>query len=224
MQDPFLWGGSKDTKIGGFQYAMSYLFASSVVFNFGGAVSSNVFEGSLANEMVRFVNREIICQDPMDRMLDALREITFRTAVIAGKNADTHNITNAVQQVEYQGYELQSIYITDWKFMAIAALLSCSSIIAVGATFYGWWELGRPFSMGPLELASAFEAPLLKAACEDAGLDNDTHRSTAREPCVQFGEKVVDDEGQFPSSTASRRLVLGLATDVQRPRKGTMYS
>ncbi|KAH8632793.1 hypothetical protein IG631_11427 [Alternaria alternata] len=218
MQDPFTAGNN--TKIGGFQYAMSYLFASSVVFNFGGAVSSNVFEGSLANEMVRIVNSEITCQDPMDRMLDALREITFRTAVIAGKNADTRNITNADQQMEYQGYELQSIYITDWKFMAIAALLSFSSIIAVGATFYGWWELGRPFSMGPLELASAFEAPLLKAAGEDAGLGN----NTVREPRVQFGEKVVDDNGQFPSGLANRRLVLGLSTDVQRPRKGTMYT
>jgi len=78
--------------------------------------------------------------------------------------------------------------------------------------------------MGPLELASAFEAPLLKTAGEDASLGDNAHRSTAREPRVQFGEKVMNDEGQFPSSTASRRLVLGLATDVQRPRKGTMYS
>jgi hypothetical protein len=79
--------------------------------------------------------------------------------------------------------------------MVAAAILSVLSIIAVGATFYRWWELGRPFSMGPLELASAFEAPLLRAASEDAGLDDNVHR----------------------------RLVLGLATDVQRPRKDTMY-
>jgi hypothetical protein len=35
-------------------------------------------------------------QDPMDQMLDALREITFRTAVHAGKDTSTHNVTNAV--------------------------------------------------------------------------------------------------------------------------------
>jgi hypothetical protein len=79
--------------------------------------------------------------------------------------------------------------------MVAAAILSILSIIAVGATFYGWWELRRAFSMGPLELALAFEAPLLKAAGEDASLGDSAHRSTAREPRVQFGKKVVDDEG-----------------------------
>ena len=108
--------------------------------------------------------------------------------------------------------------------MVAAAILSVLSIIAVGATFYGWWKLGRPFSMGPLELASAFEAPLLKAAGKNAGSDDNTYQGTAREPRVQFGEKVVDDDRQFLSGTANRRLVLGLATDVQRPRKGMMYS
>jgi len=157
-----------------------------------------VFTGSLANQVVKIDNMgtgQATVQDPMDQMLDALREITFRTAVHAGKDTSTHNVTNAVQSVEYRGYQLQSIYITDPKYMVAAAILSVLSIIAVGATFYRWWELGRPFSMGPLELASAFEAPLLRAASEDAGLDDNVHR----------------------------RLVLGLATDVQRPRKDTMY-
>ncbi|CAN9391070.1 unnamed protein product, partial [Alternaria alternata] len=163
-------------------------------------------------------------QDPMDWMLDALREITFRTAVHAGKDTSTHNVTNAVQSVEHRGYQLQSIYITNPKYMVAAAILSFLRIIAVGATFYGWWELGRPFSTGTLELASAFEAPLLKATGENAGSDDNTYRGTTREPRVQFGEKVVDDDGQFPSGNLDRRLVLGLATDVQRPRKGTMYT
>ncbi|RYN58159.1 hypothetical protein AA0114_g2009 [Alternaria tenuissima] len=168
--------------VGGFQYAASYLFGSR----------------SLANQVVKIDNMgtgQATVQDPMDQMLDALREITFRTAVHAGKDTSTHNVTNAVQSVEYRGYQLQSIYITDPKYMVAAAILSVLSIIAVDATFYRWWELGRPFSMGPLELASAFEAPLLRAASEDAGLDDNVHR----------------------------RLVLGLATDVQRPRKDTMY-
>lgn len=185
-----------------------------------------MFTGSLANQLVRIDNigtGEATIQDPMDQMLDAVREITFRTAVHAGKDTSTHNVTNVVQSVEYRRYQLQSIYITDPKYMVAAAILSVLSIIAVGATFYGWWELGRAFSMGPLELASAFEAPLLKAAGEDAGLDGDAHRITARELRVQFGEKMVDDDGQFLSGTANRKLVFGLATDVQRPRKGMMY-
>ncbi|KAB2100314.1 hypothetical protein AG0111_0g11321 [Alternaria gaisen] len=225
LGDPYRQGTG--STIGGFQYAASYLLGSSVNYRWGGTRFSAVFTGSLANQVVKMDNigtGQATIQDPMDQILEALREITFRTAVQAGKDTGTHNVTNSVRSVEYRGYQLQSIYITDPKYMVAAAILSVLSIIAVGATFYGWWELGRPFSMGPLELASAFEAPLLKAAGEDAGLNDNAHRSTVREPRVQFGEKVVGDEGQFPSSTASRRLILGLATDVQRPREGTMYS
>ncbi|CAN9424203.1 unnamed protein product [Alternaria alternata] len=225
LDDPYSQGTG--STVGGFQYAASYLFESSVNYRWGGTRFSAVFTGSLANQVVKIDNigtGEATIQDPMNQMLDALRGITFRTAVQAGKDTSTHNITNAVQSMEYRGYQLQSICITDPKYMVAAAILSVLSIIAVGATFYGWWELGRPFSMGPLELASSFEAPLLKAASEDASLGDDAHRITAREPRVQFGEKVVDDDGQFLSGSANRRLVLGLATDVQRPRKGMMYT
>ncbi|CAI9627555.1 unnamed protein product [Alternaria burnsii] len=225
LDDPYRQGTG--STVGGFQYAASYLFGSSVNYKWGGTRFSAVFTGSLANQAVKIDNigtGKATVQDPMDQMLDALREITFRTAVEAGKDTSTHNVTNAVQSVEYRGYQLRSIYITDPKYMIAAAILSVLSIIAVGATFYGWWKLGRPFSMGPLELASAFEAPLLKAAGKNAVSDDNTYRGTAREPRVQFGEKVVDDNGQFLSGTANRRLVLGLATDVQRPRKGMMYS
>ena len=75
-----------------------------------------MFAGSLANQVVKMDNigtGQATIQDPMDQMLDAVREITFRTAVHAGKDTSTHNVTNAVQSVGYRGYQLQSIYITD---------------------------------------------------------------------------------------------------------------
>lgn len=75
-----------------------------------------MFAGSLANQVVKMDNigtGQATIQDPMDQMLDAPREITFRTAVHAGKDTSTHNVTNAVQSVGYRGYQLQSIYITD---------------------------------------------------------------------------------------------------------------
>ncbi|RYN53703.1 hypothetical protein AA0118_g9539 [Alternaria tenuissima] len=85
--------------VGGFQYAASYLFGSSVTYRWGGTRFSAVFAGSLANQVVKMDNigtGQATIQDPMDQMLDALREITFRTAVHAGKDTSTHNVTNAV--------------------------------------------------------------------------------------------------------------------------------
>ena len=68
-------------------------------YKWGGTRFSAVFTGSLANQVVKIDNigtGKATVQDPMDQMLDALREITFRTAVHAGKDTSTHNVTNAV--------------------------------------------------------------------------------------------------------------------------------
>jgi hypothetical protein len=86
-------------------------------------------------------------QDPMDRMIDTMREIAFRTAVRAGKDApvitssyDSSVVINteAEQEVKYNGYVRRSIYPTDFRYLVVAAIISLSSIGAVALTFYGW--------------------------------------------------------------------------------------
>jgi hypothetical protein len=122
------------TTIGGFVYAASYLFESSVTFRYGGAVSSYLYKGSLANEMVQLDSNytyNTVSQDPMGQMLDTMREITFRAAVTAGKDKSAHSVTNAPQHVTYRGSQMQSIYVTEFRCMVAAAILSLYSIFAL---------------------------------------------------------------------------------------------
>jgi len=118
---------------------------------------------------------------------------------------------------------MQSIYVTDVRYMVAIAILNLCSMFAVGATFYGWWELGRLFSMRPLELARAFDAPLLRTAGEDASLYNRRPQSTVREQRVQYGEKMVKNLRPSTLGSESPRLVFAMGTNVQRPRTGAMY-
>lgn len=36
-------------------------------------------------------------------------------------------------------------------------------LVVVASTFYEWWKIGRPITMSPIEIAKAFNAPVLKA-------------------------------------------------------------
>ncbi|KAI8935042.1 hypothetical protein NX059_008706 [Plenodomus lindquistii] len=216
MEDPLRQSPST---IGGFAYAASYLFGSSVTFAFGGARVSSQRDGAARGK------RHLEHRQPrsMDRMLDIMREIAFRAAVAVGKDKSVHNVTNAPQRVEYQGSQIRSIYVTEFRYMVAAAILSLCSVFAVGATFYGWWELGRPFSMSPLELAKAFDAPVLKTVGEDAGLYSSKTQSAVLEQRIQYGEKVAKNLRPSTLGSESPRLVFAMATDVLRPRVGAIY-
>jgi hypothetical protein len=220
-------GTDQKSTIGGFQFAAASLFTSTVIFNFGGPVSDSVFTGALASQMVRSSDGwDVVAQDPMDVMLDAMREIAFRTSVRAGR--DLANVTDAKQQVEYHGWATHSIYVTDYRYMAAAMVLGIASVLAIGQTFYGWWELGRTVSLSPLEIAKAFNAPLLAQVGSNFDLSNTKQLGPLATARVQYGEKLNEQayttgyvgEGMEPHG---RRLVLSLAGEVKRPVAGAAY-
>jgi hypothetical protein len=220
-------GNGQSSTIGGFQYAAAYLFTSTAIFNHGGAVSDAVFTGALANQMVQGSDAwNLMAQDPMDTMLDAMREIAFRTSVRAGR--DLANVTDANQEVEYHGSATHSIYVTNYRYMAAALVLGIASVLAIGQTFYGWWELGRTVSLSPLEIAKAFNAPLLAQVGSNFDLSNTKQLGPFATARVQYGEKL--NEQAYTSGYAGggmephgRKLVLGLAGEVKRPVAGAAY-
>ena len=182
--------------IGGFQYAGNYLFNSKATFQFAGAISATTLEGPLANQNIANATNAwtITFHDPMETMLDAMREIAFRASLQAGK--DNVTVTDAQQSVLYTGHNTHTIYVTDTIYMVVGALVSLIGVVAVGATLYGWWQLGRNVSMSPLEIAKAFDAPLLR----------------------DMGSNVSHD--QIPTCIKSQRIQYGVGTAV-RKRSGT---
>lgn len=164
--------------------------------------------------------------DPMDDMLDKMREIAFRTSVRAGR--DLANATDAEQTVRFSGSATHSIYVTDFRYMAAAAALSIASIVAISITFYGWWELGRYVSLTPLDIAKAFDAPLLAPLGSNLDLSMKKNLGSIAAERVRYGEKVTEHATttQYVGGSKEhgrRRLVMGLSGDVRRPTAGEAY-
>ena len=60
----------------------------------------------------------------------------------------------------------QEVFKSDFAFFFAAAALELLTIVLVASTFFGYWRLGRQVSFSPLEIAKAFDAPMLKDVSE----------------------------------------------------------
>lgn len=67
---------------------------------------------------------------------------------------------------------LVPIYTTHHGWVAASTAVVCFACLAILATYWGWWRLGRDVSMSPLEIARAFHAPLLESADPNATGDD----------------------------------------------------
>lgn len=208
------------TIIGGFEYVSSLLFKAAATYNFGGAVNSYTLTGTLANQMLVNASSTLgypAFADPMDVMLDSIRNIAFRAALKAGSEGND-TFTQAVQDVPYTGYRVYSVYRTHYTFMLIAVALSLLSLLSVFITMYGWWQLGRNVSMSPFEIAKAFDAPLLRAAGSNAVFKG--YPSVLKSQNIRYGAKVDREthEGEM------EHLIVDLHTQLHQPKTGIRYA
>lgn len=92
--------------------------------------------------------------DPTQALLSRARELMFRTAIAFGSNATNQAFTGTQSRTV-------NVYRAHYGYLAAAVTLTLVSIAVVVTTFNGFWMLGRDVSMSPLEIARAFNAPLL---------------------------------------------------------------
>jgi hypothetical protein len=186
---PYSRDGS-NTVMGGFGYAADYLFTSTASISGGNAVDTNTLKGALANQfMVGNPNLDPYWLDPTNYMINQIRQIAFRASVQAAK--DNATSSNATQFIQYTGDSAETIYVTDFRLIAIAAFLNILAIIVILPTYRGWWKLGRQFSLSPLEIARAFGAPLLRETESNATWEHISEQVGARK--VKYG--YIDGEG-----------------------------
>ncbi|KAH7122819.1 hypothetical protein B0J11DRAFT_348368 [Dendryphion nanum] len=212
------------TTVGGFQFALSYLFDATANLIFGGAVSSLNLEGALASQM--FIENTTSApfntyNDPMKIMLDALQEIAFRTSLRAGIENTT--ITNAQQTVPYTGFINNTIYRTNRAYMGAAAAVSLTSLIAIGITFWGWWEMGRLMTLNPLEIAKAFDSPLLKNV--GSNVPAYSMASEVLKTRIRYGECINESVVRtgYNDGRQAGEVTLGLRPDAGKPKRGQFY-
>ncbi|KAL2066023.1 hypothetical protein VTL71DRAFT_2094 [Oculimacula yallundae] len=107
-----------------------------------------------------FVNIGNTCavqfSDPTADIMRALNEITFRIGLGATNGSTPVANYTVLQTKPVNRYKATPAY---WASSLGITLLSIAMIIP---SFYGWWQLGRKVSLNPIEMAEAFNAPVLQ--------------------------------------------------------------
>lgn len=153
----------------GFNDAARWLFSSTITITplvlSEGASSPTTFswttnfEGPLAVQNLA-VTKTSSCNrtlyDPTDYILRSMSEILFRVGVAAAQMEPWPMQTFEAKQVRGELVYTSNL----WFFAATACIMLCG-IILIACTYHHWWLVGRPVSLSPLEIAKAFDAPLL---------------------------------------------------------------
>ncbi len=149
--------------------------------------------------------------DPMDDMISQMRDLVFRTALDAGAyfNMNPDN----EQTVSYNSTTPTTVYRTNFTYTWTAAVISLLGTLSVIPLFWGWWELGRPMTFGPLEIANAFEAPLFNDMGSNSKESQSMRKLSRRK--VMYGG-YVGMEGR-------RRLAIREQDSVEKAQKGDLF-
>lgn len=106
-----------------------------------------------------------VWRDPGPDIITAIRELTFRSAVVASAANQTRP-----RQLASEGTQavVTGVYRSRYGYLAAVLVLDCLFAAAMAPLFSGWWTLGRSgtgstrgYTLSPVETARAFGAPLL---------------------------------------------------------------
>lgn len=138
---------------------------------------------------------DVSWDDPMSDMILMANELMFRAAytmsseypevaIIQGSFNTKGNLTSPQSDLRFPNMSdisrsvEQRVLVTATASMSVHTVHSgwlaggfvvlCLACLAVCPTYWGWWYLGRPVSMSPLEIARAFDAPVFSEADANA--------------------------------------------------------
>lgn len=155
------------------------------------SLSANYFVNGAASDHV------LSFSHPTDAVTAAMNEIMFRIAVSA-TNASLLLVGIPAQQTS-----VKNIYQSHYAYFGAALVVIFVTAFSILSTFWGWWSLGRPVSLNPLEIAKAFNGPLFVVPR--------TSNATLKELLaafgdirVQYGEVVSNDREASGDVSVSR--------------------
>jgi hypothetical protein len=117
---------------------------------------------------------------PTEYVLNSMHDFMFRAALRAGNGTD-------VQTFRAQRTSPALLFHSEHRYLAAALAVMLLALLAVLFLLWGWWELGGPVSLSPLETAKAFGAPMMQHIGRNSAVE---------EILKKMGGKVVKyDEG-----------------------------
>lgn len=163
------------TTLGGLSKALMDTYNSQASMGFAGAIGYQIStSGATCNRYVVLSSNEsfsdcsITFKDPMNDILEAVRDLMFRTAIAAANNSANSSDT---QQVMAQETLTIPVYESQYLFLGLAIMCSAAGCLAIFLIILRWWSIGRTVSMSPVETAKAFGPPQLRNSDSNANIN-----------------------------------------------------
>ncbi|KAK3352074.1 hypothetical protein B0H65DRAFT_418492 [Neurospora tetraspora] len=224
------------------------IFKSELEVNMSFTGSSHTWSSTTAQEQVLpkifFAGRKSLESDdycleyytsPMDYIIKNYRELAFRISVRAGAEKKLN------QTVPYISHLVHAKYAASVPSLILGIIISVLGLLATLILFWGWWKMGRSFSMSPLELANAILCPGPDPSTETGNGDIELELSTIFANCSsnasaeklakQVGQKVVEADRkqleptlQYGVLESTGRLAFGFTKSglVREPKEGEL--
>ena len=178
--------------------------------------------GSLAREYLKsaddqdFINGNISWIDPMSDVLAEIREVMFRTAV-AATNASHQQVVPSTDTFD------TIVYKSNYGYLAATVVIMVLATGSLLPSLVGWKDLGRQMSLSPIEIAKAFDAPMLQE-CGSNMTVPEALKVVGRNR-IQYGERTPIFLDRDSASDQDRLLDEGSTspnTGVERPQESVI--
>jgi len=215
-------GNSLPSTFGGIALAANALYGSNVTI---GVVSGLYTLGSQGIMGYTYIDEAksamsgysgTVWRDPGPDIINAIREMTFRSAVVTSAANQTRP-----RQLASEGSQtvVTGVYRSRYGYLAAVLVLDCLFAVAMAPLFSGWWTLGRSgtgsnrgYTLSPVETARAFAAPLLADSPEVAD---------SNAPMARVLDRVGSREVRY--GVSGGKLGISEADSVHPPLAGERY-
>lgn len=142
-------------------------------------------------------------RNPLDDMVQSARELLFRASVGAAQtdpSVNTQHITSATQTLK------TGVYRSHYAYLVGACATSLIATVFITALFHGYWQIGRPVSMSPIETAKAFDAPLLRG-CDSNATAAELLTAVGGEPVIYGAVMTMENsDASDPEASSIERV------------------
>lgn len=169
---------NETSTIGALTYVLNNLYSSSASLTYkddwdiemrGGQAQTTFFADtdSQTNSRCYYDIDRPGLDDPAIELLRKINTLSFVAALYL-KDQPSTAVTNRTAAGMSSQTALSSVtgiveeYITDFNYVAGALVATLVTILLVLPVYWGFWHLGRKVTLGPLEIANAFNAPIIK--------------------------------------------------------------
>jgi len=194
------------TQLGGIANALSQFLSSSAAITYtGGTIWALTQLGTLSQTMMYGPPNMGSCdcsfRDALSTLVNGINQLAFLTAtnltVLQAGSPSVGSIATVIGVVDNTTATVVAMpdsleisdaihYETLYIYLALGVASTILSLLLILPAFWRYGELGRPVTLGPMEIAAAFRAPML-----ETGEEEEHHARTFEELIDRVGHRKV---------------------------------